>query len=281
MVQGLPTLPLQLFRRLIAADRSLQAIKQTYGKSYQVSGEWLNWQFGWFPLVSDLQKLYKTWSNIDRLLAQIARDNGRGIRRRVVLRDSTDVAVVQQNFNTVFVNCYGFPSALPSGTTRWEVVTTTKDKVWFAARYRYYIPDVGESQWTRRARRALFGAYPTPNTLYQLLPWSWLIDYFGNVGDLVSNMGSRAVDNLTADYAYVMRQRETTVETHMFTRWNSQFAGGSNVPAGDMRLSGVTQTTITKARAVGSPYGFGLTYDGLSLYQKSILAALGISRSRF
>jgi hypothetical protein len=39
-----------------------------------------------------------------------------------------------------------------------------------------------------------------------------------------------------------------------------------------------TFVTETKLRRGANPFGFGLTWDGLSTFQKSILAALGITR---
>jgi hypothetical protein len=157
--------------------------------------------------------------------------------------------------------------------------TIVKEKVWFVGRFRYFIPDIGTSQWSKRATRALFGVNPTPETLYNLLPWSWLFDWFGNIGDIMSNISSNAVDNLTADYAYIMRTVETTKRYTSISYWNTLGGEGQfyNIPGGSAVLVAV-DSTISKTRAAASPFGFGATFGGLSPYQMGIAAALGISR---
>jgi len=159
-----------------------------------------------------------------------------------------------------------------------ETLTVT-DKIWFVGKFRYYIPDIGSSEWTKRTTRALYGANITPEVAWNLLPWSWLIDWFGNIGDVMSNMSSNAVDNLTADYAYIMRTQETRYDMEGATTWNQLGSptGASWIPAGRVQKRGWS-TTTTKTRVGASPFGFGLTFDGLSTYQLGIAAALGISR---
>lgn len=241
-------------------------------KRFQALGsEYLNYQFGWKPFVSDLQKMYETYRKLDQRLAQIRRDNGRGIRRRVTLDDTTttDVRTTTGGWDL-------FP--VPPGGYGFQMTTTStytvSKKTWFAGRFRYYIPDIGTSQWTRRATRALYGANVTPDVLYELLPWSWLADYFTNVGDIVTNLSPNAVGNPTADYAYIM---ETTSELHTWTT-----SGWVITKRGTVNFNITSHNEVTtKTRGVATPYGFGIKWDGLNNHQLGILAALGISRSRF
>lgn len=269
-LRDLPRLPLLLYNRL-NWYRSL-------------GSEYLNVEFGWKPFVRDLIKMYETYRQIDRLLAQIVAQNGKGQRRRRTISDTTTTTSVTTSYPS---GASGFAAFWPSPTTyggfsaaSTRVVTTTiKEKVWFSAKFRYWIPDTGSSQWRRSATLALFGLNPTPSLLWEVLPWTWLIGYFSNFGDVVSNMSSNAVSNLTADYAYVMREKITTVErvstgTILPTSGYYRYSGGDFVAQS-------ADTTIQRGRARGSPYGFGSTWGSLSGYQQSILAALGISRARF
>jgi hypothetical protein len=271
--EGIPSIPGNLLRRL---------------RSFRSSGsEYLNWNFGWRPLLSDIQKMYETYRNLNRQLDQLVRDNGKGIRRRRDLSNTTNTTNVTERTTTTTSGVWYPAMAMPGyeGPCRVQTFTKETEKIWFVGRFRYYIPDIGSDQWTRRATRALFGLNPTPEVLWNLLPWSWLIDWFTNVGDVVANLSDHAAENLTADYAYVMRTKGTstysvaslefpgTTPTHESAGWN-------HIPGGSISAMTVKSQT-EKARLPATPYGFGLTYDGLSPYQMSILAALAISRSRF
>jgi len=71
--------------------------------------------------------------------------------------------------------------------------------------------------------------------------------------------------------------------------WNSRLGGGVRsvpelrLPLPDYAPLTLTSevTTVTKQRRRASPLGFGVAYDGLSLKQKAILAALGLSKLSF
>lgn len=268
LYRDVPSIPLRLFLRL----KNLNS----------VGSEYLNVQFGWMPLLNDIRKMYKLYHDIDKRLAQLVRENGKGIRRRRTIRETTNVTSTTQSYNTAFQGCGSAPSFPHTGKTVITTTTTVTEKIWFAGRFRYYVPDIGSSQWTSRARRVLWGVNPTPHAVYSVVPWSWLIGWFSNVGDVVSNASTNAVDNLTADYAFIMRQNERLVQKVCVTSWN-QYGnpnGSHYCPAGSMTLVGNDNLT-TKLRTMSTPFGFGVTFDGLSPYQASIAAALGISRTRF
>jgi hypothetical protein len=267
-LRSLPTLPLRAFARM--------------GFFRALGSEYLNYNFGWKPFVQDLIKMYEVYQTLDKRLKELVQNNGKGVRRRRKVSDTTETSsttVGGANWSAF----WPYPANI-TGMQYQSTLTTqtvTKEKIWFAGRFRYYVPDIGSDQWTSRATRALFGLNPTPSLLWEVLPWSWLIDYFANVGDVVSNMSSNAVDNLTADYAYVMRTKTvTTTYTAAGTISGSPLSG--LVKASGGFFDATTQQMLqTKSRARATPYGFGVTLGSLSGYQLSILGALGASRQRF
>lgn len=113
----------------------------------------------------------------------------------------------------------------------------------------------------------LYGVAPTPDVLWNLAPWSWAVDWFANIGDVIENASNALLYSQVLRYGYVM---ETTTVTDTYTLESPNFKGGSRFIT--------SLETITKKRVKASPYGFGLTWDGFNTYQLSILAALGISR---
>jgi len=248
----------------------------------KLGNEYLNVQFGWKPFIGDVQKMYQMYRNIDSRLAQIVRDNGKGIHRKREVQNNTTTS-------TSFNNDYSFPFGgwsdpppnwVPGRSNVTETVTNS-DVSWFVGRFRYYIPDIGTSQWKKSMTRKLYGATVSPEVLYNALPWSWLMDWFVNVGDVMSNL-SNNVDNLTADYAYVMRTRRMELNNTATTSWEGINANlgtsiESIIPAGSATRS-LSYTEEIKSRTGATPFGFGLSYDGLSAYQTSILAAIGAKR---
>lgn len=256
------------------AKTFLDLWKGHYGRkstSRQLSGDWLNAQFGWLPFVSDVRKFYRTYKRLESKLEHIKRYNN--VWRKVG-------GTVQSDLSTDMLAEYEYGIAYPTLSSGWwstsypnpcrsSIARTTSDKVWFSARSRYYIPDIGTVKWRRKAIAKLFGAYPTPEVLWELVPWSWLVDWFSNAGDVLANMSTGWAENLVMKNACIMRRREisTDVYTSCPTVRNGTIACAWRYSA------------ESKHRAAASPFGFSLTPELFSARQWSILAALGITRS--
>jgi hypothetical protein len=240
--------------------------------------EYLNAEFGWKPFVSDMRKMYELYRNLDKHLNQLVRDNGRIIRRRRELGGSTNTSAVIWQSNDISRIQPGSIDPAWGHTYRTEITTTT-DRSWFVGAFQYYIPDIGSDQWRGRAVKALYGANVTPAVLWEATPWSWLLDYFGNMGDLMSNLSTNAAEGVVGRYAYIMHNSTTVVDTTMVIDQGSSSSQTTH-PKRTYTCSYIYRKEI-KARVPSTPYGFGMSYDGLSDHQKGILAALGISRSKF
>lgn len=257
-----------------ARQFALDSLDEYVTGKNNLGGEYLNYVFGWKPFVSDLRKIYNLWQNIDKQMAQIVRDNGKGIRRsRPLEKNRTVNNYTTRNWSFPGANCNGWPGWMTAagGTTQYVSWRSTEETVWYASKYQYYIPDVSSSQWNRKARLALFGALPTPALVWELIPFSWLIDWAVNVEDVVSNMSANAVDNLTCRYAYVMRTITNTQYAQVNTNWGWR---GTERPGSLFMTSTVKQTIKTRASG-GSPYALNINGSPLTGYQAGVAAALG------
>lgn len=233
---------------------------------------YLGYQFGIAPFVKDLTDLAKGLLNFDKNIQQLVRDNGRGVRRkgRVSLNTTVSEAVTKSSSGLV-------TPALSTGfwgPSERHVKTTQELEFWFSGRFRYDI-DPRRHGWSvipdrerYRLNRILYGIDPTDvHLIYQLMPWSWLIDWIVPIGPMIDNLVNDREDNLTADYAYIMGKSTTTVD---------RIVRGTMVGKPFTASETVIQTT--KQRAKATPYGFGLSFTGFSPKQLAILAALGVSR---
>jgi hypothetical protein len=118
----------------------------------------------------------------------------------------------------------------------------------------------------------LMGIRLTPETVWNLAPWSWAVDWFTNTGDIIHNISAFARDSLVMKYGYIMSHDHLDGYCVMpgGTNFNGNITGGS-----------VTYLRDRKKRFPASPYfGFGTT-GSLSAGQKAILLALGLSRTGF
>jgi hypothetical protein len=157
-----------------------------------------------------------------------------------------------------------------------RVVEETTKRRWFSGSFTYYLPSEYDSR-SKIGKIALLadrlGLKPTPDTVWELSPWSWAIDWFSNTGDVISNVSDFANQGLVMHYGYIM---EHSIRSRTYFQERSGYKiNRSPVPAGPLTL-----VTETKVRRQANPFGFGVSWEGLSTFQASILAALGISRRR-
>jgi hypothetical protein len=237
---------------------------------------YLDLEFGWKPFVKELQEAWKFTHKVDKALEQLRRDNGKRVRRggriSYILTPTVTAGPVTVGSPLRPVG-WGEMYGSNYGTRTWK--SHAERTVWFKAGFRYNIPDIGSLQWTQKATRALWGTRLTPELAYELMPWSWLIDWFSNLGDVISNLVENAAENLTADYAFVMADTKlvtTMIETAHVKHGFQTHAEATWVSA---ELDFVRHY---KQRRQASPYNFGISTEDLSDAQRLILAALGISR---
>jgi len=284
-----PSVLLDQLRKFMSLSPS--AWKVAKGATYlgRTAGEeYLNLEFGWRPFISDLRKLYELQRSIDKEIDRLIRENGKWIRRRTTLENETSVtqdtlggvrnytlwAVVGGPGDNIWRDC----------TSDVRVTTVKTTRRWFSGSYRYWIPDIGSPQWTRRAKAALYGVLPTPKLVWDATPWTWLLDWFGNMGDIVSNLSLNAAGYPVLRWSFLMEETKTTVTAtaKCWVKGNQPGAPGyQEWPGVDTTFSS-TRTTVSRLRVEGSnPFGLGLptfTWPELTPRQAAILVALGVTR---
>jgi len=250
-------------------------------------GEYLNVEFGWKPLVNDIVGVAMQLSEAGKLIRQFERDGGLAVRRAWHAPQEVSTEVVSDVAslgNTVALQYFagssttrGFfqgPGAVAPHQVSME--TTSSTRISFKGRFKYAVikgHTFGEKllEYEQKAN-ILLGTRITPEVLWNLAPWSWMADWAGNFGDIISNATYFSSDGLVMEYGYLMR--ETRAVRRFQTTTDAVFVGGANV--GPVHFSTVR---TTKERYKATPYGFGLTPGSLNPRQWAILAALGITRA--
>jgi hypothetical protein len=231
-------------------------------------GEYLNVEFGWLPLLADLQDFARAVKSSRQIIEQYVRDSDHKIRRRHSVPMVSDTRVT---YGGGFVSPILANWACQSNVT--ERLTT---ELWFSGAFRYHVPvDTGFMNRLFRYESLvnhLFGTRITPSLLWELTPWSWAIDWFTNVGDVLQNVSLLGVDGLVMQYGYAMRRQTSTAEMRQTTIASSSTQGGL--------YCGKTIVKEVKQRVRANPYGFGITDSSLSVRQLAILSALGLTQGR-
>jgi hypothetical protein len=237
--------------------------------------EYLNYQFGLAPTISDARKISEAIRKSDAILKQYERNSGRGVRRRFVFPTTT----IEEDF---VPDTAGSPYPVGPPLTYfddWNGVLTghrvSVIETWFSGSFTYYCPPAKDYRAAMFRQVALanklLGVLPSPDAFWQLTPWSWAVDWFTNIGDVMSNVSDWADQGLVMQYGYLMQTKRIT-DTYTLS--------GIKPRGYDPLAVSLSFTSITKQRVKADPFGFGVSWDGLSPYQLSIAAALGLTRGR-
>jgi hypothetical protein len=245
-----------------------------------LGGEHLNVQFGLKPFINDLKKLAVSIEEAHRKIRQFQRDSDKIVRRKVTLREdrsyheiSKGTATVSLPLKDVSTDVSSWYRSYPGIMTVSDVVT---EKVWFSGAYQYHLAEadnfLGKLERYEQQVNNLLGSRITPETVWELTPWSWLFDWFADAGVFMHNISALADDSLVLRYGYIMHQ---TDRMRSFTTTGVLPANGSNIPG---TLS-IFKTQVTKRRTRATPYGFGIDIGALSPRRWAILGALGMTKA--
>lgn len=218
-----------------------------------VSGINLNIQFGWGPLISDVRKMLSFQDAVDKRVRDLKKlQNGTYTRKRSLFEDS------RTQTTSSFV--------LFSDRDIWRArrVRTTTLNVWGYAKWSLTekLPET-DAELRRLADRAVHGLYVNPAAAWELIPWSWLIDWFSNVGDIL-----HAKRNLIPAQPTVVRICEHRQTTDNFTL--------TSKPSGAY-ADNIKRTLETKSRTAASA-SLQAYLPFLTGRQISILGSIGVLR---
>jgi hypothetical protein len=137
----------------------------------------LTFSFGILPVVSDLSKLVNYRDQVDRRIKALKRLQKPGGLRKTVDLDNVEAS------DSYLVTWQSQDCWLQSVAQRQSVLKVRGHTRW--------IPDCDFSGFSDQdlesmASHAVLGATLDFATLWEAMPWSWLIDYCTNVGDLIS-----------------------------------------------------------------------------------------------
>lgn len=235
------------------AGRRSRAIVQEAGHAN------LTWQFGIAPIISDIKKIVSFQKQVERRCSELDRLYSKGgLRRRIQL---------QNDSNSVTSSDLAFESSLGSVLSL-RPVTSSRTRVWATVRWRpTTLPKFRNDKQKRDlANRLVFGlnAHTLGVTAWELIPWSWLGDWFFDVQSFLE-AHNNAVPASSQNVCVMKHRRTETVYTRVDSQtWVSGGDGSSSYE--------------TKTRVVGASPSINTSLPLLSGKQLSILGSLAVTR---
>lgn len=269
---GLPKIP---------TLRALNAVRGG-GKVYsptQYADEFLNAQFGWAPMVSDLKGVADLIVKAGIVTRRI--DDGVGVSKRgsgvLDVQSGSSAGKYSQDLWTCRFR--PTPTAAPIDLGSYLSTSSRVDVSWvenyttsirFAGEFEYYFQKLSKLRDNVLSRAEhLLGLELTPEVAWQTQPWTWLLDWFGNLGQIISIASNTVSDSSVCKYGYLMF--DTVAQRSESAR--------INLKNGSSWVSVIHGTSIRYQRERANPYGFGTNPAAFTNRQWAVLGALGLTRA--
>jgi len=137
----------------------------------------LAYQFGWAPLIQDLSKLINFSELVyKRQLELRSANSSKGLKRNMTLFEDTASKTESELLTSFFSTAFA------------DVVTTTQHKVWATCRWKLRSGQQfgREPSYKEAFKSALgFSVGQIPITVWKALPWSWLVDWFADISNIM------------------------------------------------------------------------------------------------
>ncbi len=263
--------------------------------SRSASSEFLNYVFGTLPTIEDAVQVIENFKTLSDRLLQLEADSGKGVRRKMTFTtyDKADIFGPDELLSQGLVRC-GFSAGFGGQrvtTSAGQVAFTSiksslymleKRDVSFSGSFSRFIPvDTKLPETSARfyeqfitiitSKKDGMGVRLSRERLWQLIPFSWLVDWFLSIKRSLALVDRVLEDSLVINYGYVIgRTERIATQKSTLTFEPAKTASFTNVST--------SYSSLTKERVRANPYGF-ITPNQLELnpLRIGILAALGIT----
>lgn len=217
----------------------------------------LAYQFGWKPLLSDIKKLVDFQVDTARRVDELNRlYSSGGLKRRIQLgTEQSSKRIIRHPVSSQgkYLTVDGHANSVRKSWATMRFVPQPGT-----------IPPATDKAKLMLAIRATYGLTVDISTAWELLPWSWMIDWFSNVGDYLQTTRNIVGADLASSCIMVHTRQSCTMEA----------VSEPGLTGGDH--SYVIETKHRSVNPMAIPeidLGFGI-----NPYRASILGALAVNR---
>jgi len=170
-----------------------------------VPAEYLNAQFGWLPIYSDVMRILNLPEKIAKRVNRLMEREGKDSTYRFGFSLGTESIATPPSFTFDLLTGESLVSVATHGTRRIDLRAVINANV--------KLPDVQYPKLRRELMRQAWGLYPTPEDVYNLTPWTWLVDWFGGLGDYVEIYNIMNTDPSVINYGFLTGISTIQVDT--------------------------------------------------------------------
>lgn len=216
------------------------------------SGLWLEYSFGWVPLISDTESAARALNR----LREKSQDTVVRVKASAKMDYDKTSTLGSYDRPDTYQSFCGSSTMCPS-----RVRATLKESVIV----RYIAGVRSQVEMTTWDKWALFGFTPSEfvPTAWELLPWSFLVDYFVNVGDILS---ASVTDTKNVIYNVRTVRQQAEYEGRQWTDLADLVSLWPSSSWKNHRLSGspgnwlYVSRTVNRSKASGAPSLPGLVF---------------------
>lgn len=253
-----------------------------------IPAEYVSYNFGWKQLDKDLKDLLHAPERITKRVNYLLQRKVRPTTFRAKSIRTLDGGT-GPNFDYNIHQGENFfePGAQSLSTL---VLRTAEFRVAINAIFDFPTLAVPELQKQELLRR--LGVNPTPTDFYNLVPWTWLVDWFTGLGNYVEAIDAINSDRstinmgfitgvLTSEYTCSLKSKTTRTDGYVYSPPVGT-SGGTRVTVSDNLHFSKLEVTTQIRKELSSAFDVVPLLAGgtLSPYQQSILGALIAMRSR-
>lgn len=254
-----------------------------------IPGEYLSFWFGWVTTFKAVKDLIEAPSKIAKEVNFLISRRGipTTLRRTQKYKDGVLTSPGWTYQPSTFSGTLWTETALTP-----ETVSTFETEIRLVINCIFDFPGVGVPQIRSSLLDRKWGVAPTASDVYQVIPWTWLFDWFTGLGNYVDAIDIVNTDKNTINWGIVSAvsrgKHRTTHRTYYDNLQSYAFrhnGGTINTTTQLTRVNTTTESIVdwTVHIRKGVPDGFGLRQtlkpSTMSTYQGSIISALLAQRT--
>jgi len=238
-----------------------------------IPNEYLSFHFGWKQTYKDIVDLLSQPEKLSKKFIFLNKRNGKATTFRVKRNLSSALADVS-GF-TYDVSPYEYSASTVSSLSRESELRLVVNAI-------YEFPDINTPQFRLSQFRRLTGVEPRFTDVYNLIPWTWLVDWFTGFGNYVELIDQMHHDSSLVNWGLITCKTTGKITTNFKSK--SDMASYLYTNPGSSDNSSVVQNNHTSVfdyvcqtrSDVATILDVNVTSvpNSLSAYQSSILGAL-------
>lgn len=179
-----PSVPHVSVPTFIAEMKDIPGLVKGFGETLlkRAANGYISWRWALKPMISDLRKLFRFVKAVDDRVTWLMKLRaGQTLRRRVqlgvtVIVDAPQLKVVQSEGCSIYGRFTSSYARKAWGSAQWKLLPDS------------ILPELGYGPLEKKATLLTFGltSHEALAATWELMPWSWLVDWFAGVGDIIA-----------------------------------------------------------------------------------------------